>query len=316
MAALISPKASEVTLLSTSASTSSAGDRHNRRPHVERGDGLACRAGVGQGSRFLPRHLSRFIDRGRSPLEIEGWILLQDRLLRVAQRASGLDAEPVDERPASVLIGVECLCLSARAVEREHQLGAESLPERMPSDEGLELGRQRGVSTECEVGVDAILEHPEAALLESGDLGLREFRVREVCESRTAPERKCLPKEPRSGFRLTRFQLEPPGVRKPVELLDVEFPRPERKTVAAGRRLHLPVPECLTQSRHVYLQRLEGVARRTARVEIVHDPIGGYGRAPVDEQDGEQRLLFRAEGDLMAVALDLEGAEDPDLHRR
>ena len=58
----------------------------------------------------------------------------------------------------------------------------------MLGDQGLELGDERGVAAEGEVGVDAVLERVETQLLEPADLVLGEGLVGEVGQRRAAPE--------------------------------------------------------------------------------------------------------------------------------
>jgi hypothetical protein len=53
---------------------------------------------------------------------------------------------------------VERLGLPAAAVEREHQLAAETLAKQVLRDQRLEFGHQRGMAAERQVGVDAILD--------------------------------------------------------------------------------------------------------------------------------------------------------------
>jgi hypothetical protein len=55
---------------------------------------------------------------------VERRILDQDRPLEIVDPAGRLDAELLDEHAPRVLVDLERLCLSARAVEREHQLAA------------------------------------------------------------------------------------------------------------------------------------------------------------------------------------------------
>ena len=59
----------------------------------------------------------------------------EDRLLESLQGLARLDAELVDERLTRLPIGVERVGLPAGAVEGEHLLGAQTLPERMLADE-------------------------------------------------------------------------------------------------------------------------------------------------------------------------------------
>ena len=108
---------------------------------------------------------------------------------RVSRRA-GLDPELGDERAARVRVGGERLGLPAAAVEREHQLSAEALAQRLARDLPLQLADHVGVPAEREVGVDPALERHEPLLLEPRALRLRPGMVGELAERRAAPQRQ------------------------------------------------------------------------------------------------------------------------------
>ena len=82
--------------------------------------------------------------------------------------------------------------MPARAVERQHQLSSWPFAQRLLRDERGELADERGVASKREVGVDPLLEHGEAALLEARDLGPREVVVGEIGQRRPAPQRERL----------------------------------------------------------------------------------------------------------------------------
>ncbi len=63
---------------------------------------------------------------------------------------------------------------------------------RLRLNERLQLGDELGVPAEREIGLDPLLEHDRAELLEPGDLGLRERLVQEVRERGAAPEAERL----------------------------------------------------------------------------------------------------------------------------
>jgi len=88
--------------------------------------------------------------------------------------------------------------MASGAVQGQHQLTAETLSERVPADERLELGDELVVPAECEVGVDAILQARELLLCEPSALPLRE-RLLELGKRRAAPECQCFP-QPRCRF--------------------------------------------------------------------------------------------------------------------
>ena len=123
------------------------------------------------------------------PLE-SSEVLPQDRLLELLQGLARLDAELVGERSPRVLVGGERVSLTARAVEREHQLAAQALPEGVLRDEAFELRHELGVASQRQVCLDPSLDGDETKLLEANDRRLRERLVREVVERRPAPERQ------------------------------------------------------------------------------------------------------------------------------
>ena len=144
--------------------------------------------------------------------------------------------ELVDERPARVVVRGERLRLAAGAVEREHELGAQSLAQRVATDEGLELGHQIRVGLDLEVGRDPLLQHAEAEILEPVDLVLREVLELQVGERSTAPERERVSQEPLSssgGSSIPRLAAQPLETAE-VELLAVELEHVARRAACAA----------------------------------------------------------------------------------
>jgi hypothetical protein len=112
--------------------------------------------------------------------------------LELPQHRPGVDAELLDQRPASALERMQRVGLPATAVQREHQLAAQALAKRVLRDERLELRDQLVMAAECQLSVDAILDRRETKLFEPGDLALRECVVSQLGEGLPAPERKRL----------------------------------------------------------------------------------------------------------------------------
>ena len=98
----------------------------------------------------------------------------------------------LDEGLSRLSIGLQCLCLPARAIEGEDQLLSEAFAQRVLGDECLQLADNLGVPAELELGLDPLLERAEPQLLEAGDLALRKGLVGQVAESGPAPERERL----------------------------------------------------------------------------------------------------------------------------
>ena len=71
------------------------------------------------------------------------------------------------------LVGLERLGLAAAAVQREHQLAAQVLAQRVLSHQRLELADELGVAAEREVGLDARARAPPRAAPPGGAISAR-----------------------------------------------------------------------------------------------------------------------------------------------
>ena len=127
---------------SGSATTSSASSVSalSAATRIARADG--CRAGRG----FLPAQLR---------------VLTEDRPFELLQRWAGLDAELLDEHLSAVPVCLQRLGLPAGSIEREHQLAAQALAQRVLEEQSLQLAHEVEVPTESEIGVDPALERSE-----------------------------------------------------------------------------------------------------------------------------------------------------------
>ena len=84
----------------------------------------------------------RPLTRGRR----ERRVLDEDAPLQVLERSPRLDAQLVGEGPAAGGVALERLGLAAAPVQREHELAAEPLAQRMLVDERLELAHELGAT--------------------------------------------------------------------------------------------------------------------------------------------------------------------------
>ena len=128
--------------------------------------------------------------RGSRPRRADARILAKDRPLELLERRARIDAELVEKNLSTVPIDLECLSLTTRSVEREHQLAADTFSERVVLHQRLQLARELAVAAECEIGVDAVLDGGKPDLRKSPDHGLGEELVREVNKRRAAPQCK------------------------------------------------------------------------------------------------------------------------------
>src|SRR5262249_56843039 len=174
----------------------------------------------------------------------------------------------------------ERLGLPPGAVEREHQLPAEALTQRVPSHEPLELADELRVAAELEIGVDPLLEREYAQLLEARDLICRERFVREVRKRRAAPEAERL---------VQRLRVAP--LEKPLEALEVELAGLDLDGVAGGSRDDPLCAEELAQLRDVVLDRVASGAGRLSAPQLVDQAIGRDDLVRPREQQGQHGPL-------------------------
>jgi hypothetical protein len=99
--------------------------------------------------------------------------VIQNSALEPLQRQVRLEAELLDERLPRFLVGAQRVRLAAGPVQREHQLPAQTLAERVLGDERLELADCLIVAAEREVAVNAVHLRRQAQLLEAADLVAR-----------------------------------------------------------------------------------------------------------------------------------------------
>ena len=91
-------------------------------------------------------------------------ILGKNRALQLSKLRARFDAKLGHEHVSGILIGGERIRLSSVTVEREHELAAQPLTQRMAFHSGQQLSNDRRVATEQKVGVDKILKHGKAQL--------------------------------------------------------------------------------------------------------------------------------------------------------
>jgi hypothetical protein len=184
-------------------------------------------------------------------------------------------------------------------------------------DERVELRQDVGVAPDPEIGVDAILDRPEAYLLEPCDLGARELVVRELRQSLPAPERQRLA-EPQTGRPRVALECRAGVGSEALETARVELAVVEPQHVP--RRMGDDRPselgtECPTKLGDEVLERLRGGRRRIPGPELVDQPVAGDDLAAVQHEEHQERPLSpSAELDPPAVRPDLERPEDPYVH--
>ena len=83
--------------------------------------------------------------------------MLKNLPLQLPEMRPRLEAELLGESVSRHLQRCKGLCLSPRAIEREHQLSEDALSEWMVAYEGLQLGYQLVAAAELQIGLDPVL---------------------------------------------------------------------------------------------------------------------------------------------------------------
>ena len=197
-------------------------------------------------------------------------VLVQDRGFERLQRGAGVEAELLGEHLAGVPVDTERVRLAVRAVQRQHQLTARALAQRVGLDEGFEVIHQLDVPAEGQRRVDALLGRAELELQQPHDVGLREFVVGEVDEHRPAPQRLGGLEPLHCGLEIPACGRPSPGRNFRLEAECVNLLRIEGEHVA-GRSHHddLGRAERLAQLRDHPLERVGHSGRRI----VVPEPL-------------------------------------------
>ena len=106
----------------------------------------------------------------------------------LAELSPRLDTRVLDEQRTPFAIALECLGLTSRAVEREHELRTRAFPQRLLADAPFELRDQLSMLAERERAIDSLLGRRAGVLLESCGGDLRVTLERDICERVAAPE--------------------------------------------------------------------------------------------------------------------------------
>jgi hypothetical protein len=185
---------------------------------------------------------SRTVGTARASWASAG-ILVEHGPVQRLQLGPGLDAEAVDERCPGARVRLERLGLPAGAVERDHELPAEPLAQRVVSDQPFELGDELAVAPVREVGVDPVLDQREPELVEARDLGLRPRLVPELVQDGPAED----------GERRPHALRRPIPRREPAQLRHVErVPVAKPQGVATGARVSIASRPSARRSRATY----------------------------------------------------------------
>ena len=159
-------------------------------------------------------------------------------------------------------------------------------------DERLELRDELGVPAKREVGLDALLEHDSAELLETCDLGLGKRLVEEVRERRAAPEGERLAHRALGGDRIAAHERGAPLLRQSREAVDVDVFGRELEHVP-GRTRCEHRPERLPELGDVDVNCVPRRFRWLARPERLDEAIDRDDAARLEPERSKERAGLR-----------------------
>ena len=145
---------------------------------------------------------------------------------------AGIDRQLLQKQSPRILVHVQRFSLPTRPIQRRHQGGPETLPQRILPDHRRQLRDQLTVPPQCKVRIDPELHGSESDLLEPGDRGQSEALVGEIGQRRAPPQGQRLAQSLRCLGRETAFEETPPVFHQSFEAGQVEFVRPNPKNIA------------------------------------------------------------------------------------
>jgi hypothetical protein len=235
----------------------------------------------------------------------------KDCLLQGAELGAGLDAQLLHEGNACSPTGLERLGLAPGSVERQHELAADALAERIGTGERLQLAHQLGMVTERVVGIDAVLQRRQPDFVQACDLPTREGLVFQIGKGRPAREGERLAQQPgrRRGSGAARL------VDERFEAVEVQLPGLYREHISRRLGAKNPRGQDAAQVRDMHLQRLAGRLRRAIAPQLVDEAVGRDDLVAMQEQDRQEPpLLGRAEANRAPFVDDLQRAKDSEVH--
>ena len=153
------------------------------------------------------------------------------RIAASSRRSSGPGSMP-SSSPRTVrggLEGAERVGLATRAVQSQHLLRAETLPQRMLRDQGVDLRRDQIVQSEGKLGLEPQLQGARLELLQPHAVALRELLVDEVRQRRAPPQLQCLAQHGRGSVGVPLGQEPAPLGNKTLETHRVDCIRTKPK---------------------------------------------------------------------------------------
>ena len=265
-----------------------------------------------------PASARRRSSRRRRAREVERRILAQDRLLELAERLARLDAELLDEPLARVRVDAQRLRLPPRAVEREHELPAQPLAQRVPRRQCLELRRRAGRGGRARARRRSAPRSRRAAAPRAAPpRRARSPRTRDR-RAPAAPERERGLERPQRLGRLAGGIRASPVLEQPLEPMRVDLLGLDLEDVAAAPRDAAARPASNAfRSRETWTSRLcSAVPGRPVGPERLDQPVArdDLVRRAAGAARAARAASRRPSGSERSSRTRFDRPEQPELH--
>ena len=239
--------------------------------------------------------------------------MAEDPALELPELRSRLEPELGVEVRAPVAVAGERVRLPARPVQRRHELGPQTLAERMLDDEPLEIGDELLVPAEPQSGLETQLDALQPELVQPQRLLAREQLAAQSGE-RIAPPEIERTREERLGQAVVCIRERLPAVGEQVlEALGVELSLRDREPVADPIAEEPPGRERTPKLRDI---DPEDTRRGRGRLAVPHrldQRLGGERLSRAKRQHREKPLRHRRELERRPADTRLESPEDAKL---
>ena len=242
--------------------------------------------------------------------------VIEDVPLELLELRRRFEAEVVRQPPARVGVRGERVGLAATAVEREHELRAQRLAQRVVGHERLQLADHVRLAAEREVGVDPRSHAHQAQVIEALGLADGELLVADVLQRRAPPEAERVGQQPARGRVIAageRVAALGGQSLEPLRIHGVGTVEAERVPVRApDDRL---LAQDAAEARHDELERIGGMGGQAVAPQRLDRDVRRHDPRAVHEQHREQPQRASRARQRVAVGADrFDGAEDPELH--
>ena len=125
-------------------------------------------------------------------------VVTQDGCLEVLQLGAGIHSQLLEQQGPHGSVGLQGVGLPSAPVERGDPQRVQPFAQRVRGGQGVQLGKDRGLTAGVQVGLQPVLEHRQPLLLEGSHLRRDDRAGHQVGEGGTTPQVESLLEHRRS----------------------------------------------------------------------------------------------------------------------